>query len=246
VNKRNGMSEEEKQELVTQRQQDLEDLGRKLDSNIGGRIRKLVRWLCWVGAAICLLIGLPSLLSGQRVLGIVFIGLATILIARSLQNASLRKVVLAVVFTAVGVLFALLGLNMLEKAKESLDWPTTTGTVTLSEVRESTRTSGTGSNRKKHVDHKAHVEYSYQVQRETYAGSRISFNPPNEGAGQITSRYPVGKQIQVYYSPDEPQESVLEPGVAKTSYLFIGFGGLFALLGLSFLVSSLRALSRGS
>jgi uncharacterized protein DUF3592 len=52
--------------------------------------------------------------------------------------------------------------------------------------------------------------------------------------------YPIGKNVKVFYNPQDLKVAVLEPGVSMSSYLFLGFGILFTLMGLFFLVKFVR------
>lgn len=57
----------------------------------------------------------------------------------------------------------------------------------------------------------------------------------SEDKAQTTiDRYPVGKRVQVYYSPESPSVCVLEPGITFTikNYFWILFMSLSTLLGL--------------
>jgi hypothetical protein len=90
----------------------------------------------------------------------------------------------------------------IELAKASTSWPKVSGTVM-------------GSERAKVMFRKQpRVTYSYSVNGAPFIGQRISFAggyPPRE-TDAILSRYPVGQEIVVSYSPDNPAEATLETG----------------------------------
>ena len=61
---------------------------------------------------------------------------------------------------------------------------------------------------------------------------------PNYPAS-VASRYPVGKDVVVYYNPKDPADAVLEPGYVGLfkpfdvfSYLIFGVGLYFIYLGI--------------
>lgn len=90
----------------------------------------------------------------------------------------------------------------IQTAKASASWPTTTGTITVSETV------------KRMFRPQPRVSYSYAVDGKPYTGRRISFAaavPPKE-TPSVLARYPVGQTVTVQYAPDKPSESVLEPG----------------------------------
>jgi hypothetical protein len=90
-------------------------------------------------------------------------------------------------------------------AKASTGWPTTTGRITAAETA------------KVMFRRQPRVTYSYSVNGAPYTSQRISFAggyPPKE-TDEILSRYPVGSDVPVAYTPDNPKEATLETGATK-------------------------------
>ncbi len=54
-------------------------------------------------------------------------------------------------------------------------------------------------------------------------------------ANGILYRYPVGKKVSVYYSPDDATDAVLETGVHGGTWICFGVGTAFVLFGILFL-----------
>lgn len=110
----------------------------------------------------------------------------------------------------------------------SRNWPVTQGTVMQSGIhsRQSTDEDGFTS-----TTYGATVLYTYNVSGEEIRGSRRSFADTRTSsvrrAEQILERYPQGSSVTVYYHPDKPTLSVLEPGVNWLTYV-----GLIIVLGL--------------
>jgi hypothetical protein len=83
------------------------------------------------------------------------------------------------------------------------------------------------------------VLYDYQVGGISYSGSRVlfaSYRPLNRywnqaDAQSIVDRYPQGKQVKVFYAPNNPHNSVLEPGISNSVLNFCGIGVLFIIFG---------------
>jgi hypothetical protein len=87
------------------------------------------------------------------------------------------------------------------------NYPTTAGAVTHSEVE------GHGG---RHSNYSPNVLYKYAVAGKTYSSNRYRFGDVYavEGkAHQIVGEHPVGKQVRVYYNPDDPADALLQPGV---------------------------------
>jgi hypothetical protein len=93
----------------------------------------------------------------------------------------------------------------IQRAKESVAWPSATGTITASGTKKVMFRS------------QPRVAYSYAVNGTSYTAERISFAagvPPKETAS-VVARYPVGKEVTVHYAPEKPSEAVLEPGTNR-------------------------------
>lgn len=68
------------------------------------------------------------------------------------------------------------------------------------------------------------VEYSYHVNGQAYTGSRLFPAAGSLSGGSIfkkvMARYPVGAQVDVYYDPQNPEDSVLEKKSPAVPFLF--------------------------
>jgi hypothetical protein len=84
-------------------------------------------------------------------------------------------------------------------------WPSTMGTVQMSNLEARHSSEGGWTNY-------PIVQYSYQAGGQTYQGSRIAPGPEvgGSGAGKVVGRYPAGVQVMVFYNPQDPSEAVLE------------------------------------
>ena len=90
-------------------------------------------------------------------------------------------------------------------AKVSTGWPTATGKITAAETM------------KVMFRKQPRVTYSYAANGASFSSQRISFAggyKPKE-TDAILARYPVGKEVAVSYSPENPAEATLETGATK-------------------------------
>ncbi len=120
------------------------------------------------------------------------------------------------------------GWPVLQKAKASTDWPSVKGVVTSAEVIRSRSDDG--------VNYRPEVLFDYTVEDEKYQQGNIRYDgnwSTNKStyANKMVRKYKVGTEVDVYYDPNEPFEAVLEPGTSWMSYLPIGFGAIFFLIG---------------
>lgn len=117
-------------------------------------------------------------------------------------------------------LFGLLGIigstQQYFLAKSSVNWPSVDGEVTSSKVIGSYTDSV-----KSYYVSRAAIAYAYTLEGREYLGDRRTFRPPERSfeqstiaAENVVDQYSVGQTVRVYFSPSDPQVSVLEPGAS--------------------------------
>jgi hypothetical protein len=126
--------------------------------------------------------------------------------------------------------------RLLVRPVASLSWPITKGVFISSEVIFTKAVSPGDDFDAWHP----HVLYRYSVNEAEYLSDRIeTFNTANGNTDrfsqQIVSRYPPGMQVDVYYYPEDPGFSVLEPGFPNNDpiLLIMFLMGLIMLGGLA-------------
>ncbi|MDF3129146.1 DUF3592 domain-containing protein [Kiritimatiellaeota bacterium B1221] len=78
------------------------------------------------------------------------------------------------------------------------------------------------------------IEYTYEVAGVPYQGTcppEYSFGMPRQPFPQHTMALTAGDPVRVFYDPENPRESTLEPRVEATAFMFITFTLPFLLLG---------------
>jgi hypothetical protein len=95
------------------------------------------------------------------------------------------------------------------RGEKSLSWPVAAGRITKSRIEVRThRTTST--------DYLDQIEYEYTVQGQMRRGGMVDLqirDVSNRAAMQaFVDSYPVGKQVQVHYDPDDPDWALLIPG----------------------------------
>jgi len=132
------------------------------------------------------------------------------------------------VFLLIGGGLTAWGWTILQNARASATWPTAEGVITASEVTRSSSEDG--------VSYRPEVAYDYQAGDQFHTSYTIKFGENSYSsrgrAEAIAATYPVGQQVTVYYDPEQPSRSVLEPGVSGGSYIVLGVGLFFIVLTL--------------
>jgi len=133
------------------------------------------------------------------------------------------------IFLLIGLGLSVWGWTILQDARASASWPSVEGRVISSEVTRSTDADGA-------VSYSPEVTYSYTVENASYTNGRIKFGENAYGnrnkAEEIAANYPVGRTVTVYYEPEQPALSVLEPGVTAGSFIVLCIGVFFVIISL--------------
>jgi len=160
-------------------------------------------------------------------------------------SGSIAGLVIGAILAAVGWFTAFsLGKPLRDRAAASIDWPTADGRITRSEL-ERFRERG-------QTMYSADVAYEYALDGKTFGGNRVWFGDDARSSDptawrRAVERYPVGSGVKVHYDPDDPQESVLEPGLTWAGsviyFLGLGFLALGGVIVLSALLPLLLAIA---
>jgi hypothetical protein len=113
------------------------------------------------------------------------------------------------------------------KKSQAESWPSRTGVITKSFTSRQRGSGGRGGNapyvRPEICGNYRDNGEEFCVTRVRYGGFR--FGEGRETAEETVARYPVGREVVIHYSPDDPKETVLEASSPWTE--------MFALLGLA-------------
>ena len=143
----------------------------------------------------------------------------------------------------LGSLFCLVGSLQLvwcvvdsARAVAAARWPTTTGTVASSYVREvHGGRGGTG--------YIPTVTYTYEVRDASYTGHRIwftEFSALRDEATMTVGNFPVGSRVTVFFDSSDPRQSVLWPGLSWYSGAWFGLGCLGFIVGVWLMLAPRR------
>ncbi|MUP36452.1 DUF3592 domain-containing protein [Labilibaculum euxinus] len=144
------------------------------------------------------------------------------------QSSSVAALVFAVAFIIGGWFFYKnISQTIVEEANASKLWPAVEGTVALADISTSI-SDGTKM-------YASNIVYKYIVEGKEYSGTRISTvdgsSNSASSAKKDIQKYAAGSSVTVYYDPELPDASLLEPGPNFFTYL-ITYGPLvFCLIG---------------
>jgi hypothetical protein len=126
-----------------------------------------------------------------------------------------------------GVVMFAMNLGDLWHGLQSEHWPQTEGVIQSAAINR--HSTGKGGH-----TYDVDVSYSYQVNGQIFLGDQFAFGDINWFGTQnqaIFARYPVGKKVQVHYSPNNSQLAVLETGIVGEAWFIFGFCISFILAG---------------
>lgn len=151
------------------------------------------------------------------------------------------EILIGFFFVFIGIFFLFYTWKDYKLAKKTRNWPQITGTIIKSEVISTLSRSG----RRAHQVHYPDIHYKYNVDKQEYVSSQIFIGSigqerTKKSSHKYVSKYPVGKQVMVRYSPyiyqlsDKEKHSVLEAGINRAVYasgllniVFAVGGGIF-------------------
>ena len=152
----------------------------------------------------------------------------------------LLSILFMLALIATGILFMYRAVSGRLKAKKALTWPVVQGRVISSEVVEDRLRSATG---KATIAYVPDISYEYNVNGTTYTGSAVIFGVKTYDyitASRICEKFSVESEPNVYYNPDDAQDSVLLPQATEglrsliPGIFFIVSGILIGVMGILF------------
>ena len=135
------------------------------------------------------------------------------------------------------------GVWLAYNGSRSATWPSVSGTIVLSRVTASEPRRILG--RDTEPGYSADIAYQFRVGGSRYTGETIAFaigSSHQSSAENRVRKYPLGMAVSVYYNPNDPTKSVLEPGYRREDIYMLLFVGI---LTLCFAVFMCWAITRG-
>jgi len=139
-------------------------------------------------------------------------------------------------FMSAGLFFMISEGNECWLGLKTKNWPAAPGRIIESKIQSYTQHD---SNSRLHTHYGITIRYSYVAAGQNLESNRLQYGYASHkdewSASREHSRYPPGKEVQVFYDPTNPNVSVLVKGIG-ISWMNAVMGLLFFLIGLFVLV----------
>ena len=154
------------------------------------------------------------------------------MIDRIFENSNLSVAILS---SLIGLVITLIGFYYLFKSKESKSWDSTEGEILTSDVIKEFNNNSEGNN----LMYKPEICYSFSVNGQQFISNkiRIMFNFSTNWstrAYRLVKKYPINSKVTVFYDANNPEDSVLEPGIKFEIIVMIIIGFLITLISFYF------------
>jgi len=129
-----------------------------------------------------------------------------------------------IIIGVVGILLSVFTFGSIRKGKKSMSWPSVGAVVNSSEVevrREYDPEDGES------VYYYPRINYTYSVDGQNFKGNKYKImeaSMSRRKARTVVAGFSPGDQITVFYDPEKPEESVMQPGEQKYLYIFFVLG----------------------
>jgi hypothetical protein len=136
---------------------------------------------------------------------------------------------LGAVFSGLGLFTLILVPFGIRKSKGIQHWPSTPGAITESTIMETFGHAGRIEEPK--------LSYTYILNGREYVGHTIAITEVDSSSRQAAqdkiAPYPVGRQFEVFYNPEKPEDAVLEKQSSPVVFVMFGIvGAVFITVGI--------------
>lgn len=138
--------------------------------------------------------------------------------------------IILALFALSGVVIAVQGWRVLQRAKNVKSWPTASGVIVASQMPASEFDSPTPM-----VTFRYEINGRYYERSQDFHGQSLSW----EFCKKFTEKYPIDASVQIFYDVRNPGNATLEPGLEKGDWMLFATGVLVTVSGVIFLAAGL-------
>ncbi len=128
------------------------------------------------------------------------------------------------VFLCLGLFAIALGTVRAKEAWQAKSWPTAQGRIILSKVTEGRLSKSRIRVARLCIE----LDYLYLADGVAYEGHRLNAGwhcfASEQRIRELLKKYPSGKEVKVYYNPENPSQAMLEPGLDWSIFFLWGVG----------------------
>ena len=135
-----------------------------------------------------------------------------------------KRIQAALIIMLIGGVLSFFYYLKINKANSSSSWPSTTGKVISSNVKQSLfnilriRPRRNGFRRRGDSFYYIDIQYEYEVEGAPYTSDRLSLLSnyiKNPSYSETVKKYKKNKKLTVYYNPEKPEQAILVRGADK-------------------------------
>ena len=155
--------------------------------------------------------------------------------------------VVGIIFAAIMIIggwfaYQYLTKPLADEAEASKSWLKTEGIIAHSDIQRSRNNDGK-------TMYSADIRYEFYVEKELFEGDKISFgsgfsSSSSSLAKKKLKKYPLNKKVDVYYDPEFPGSSVLNPGGSIWTKIIKYLPLLFSFFGILLALQSIKRILR--
>lgn len=136
-----------------------------------------------------------------------------------------------IMIVVLGAGGAIYGVILRGRGEDTLRWPSVRGKVYASRVVEEQSRDADNE-----TMYRPDIRYEYVVDGKEFAAKRLALEDTSASwrsyADGVVSRFPIGREVEIFYNPDNPSEALLEPKDAvKWGVVFLVAGIVIGAAG---------------
>ena len=143
------------------------------------------------------------------------------------KKSLISQLLICLALLSFGMYFSIIGIDVVSEGRASMKWPQTKGVIESSRIVRMDD---------KQIKYQIEMKYKYEVKGESYTNGRFSLNSyPTRSArtnADIVNPLPAGKEVTVYYNPENPVISVLQPGTNSITFIPAALGFLLIVISI--------------
>lgn len=155
---------------------------------------------------------------------------------KTILRLGLKRMLSLAAVAAISSVMVIYGYHHRHASSLSADWKPAKGIIEQSKVSKERHLLGKSGS---YTSYRPAIRYRYTTPTGSYSGNHIIFHASPDKSGNYGKRYvqkfidnhPPGKEVTVYYNPQDHTDACLEPGRTRTGgfLVFVGVLGFLSI-----------------